>query len=253
MLAGGWFAWRHHRQDTTSATASPSASSDWQKRPPAAARKIAASPVQPRSVPEIGAPPSAEALAPVAAPANDGTPAANSSSTTAPDATALENYYNGLFHRLSFTPEQVALFRSLRDQAILDAVNALPPAERERLASNPATLRQMVFTSDTGLDARILQQFGDVVYTQYKQDQQTFPQRVTVDQFDQMLHSAGSGLSDEQANQLVQILAHTETSSPKSDTTRISPDALNAAAAVLTPEQLQALQQFQAAQPPVQP
>ena len=188
--------------------------------------------------------PTADAPVAAVAPANDGSAAAAS------EAAALENYYNGLFHRLSFTPEQVALFRSLRDQAILDAVNALPPAERERLAGNPAALRQMMSTSDTGLDARILQQFGDVVYAQYKQDQQTFPQRVTVDQFDQMLRTAGSGLSDEQANQLVQILARTESPGTNGAATRISPDALTAAAAVLTPEQLQVLQQFQAAQPP---
>ena len=111
----------------------------------------------------------------------------------------------------------------------------------------------MMSTSDTTLDARVLQQFGDVVYTQYKQDQQTFPQRVTVDQFDQTLRAAGSGLSDEQANQLVLILAHTGIPGAKSDTSRISQDALNAAAAVLTPEQLLALQQFQAAQVPAQP
>lgn len=256
MLVGGWFAWNHHRQDP-SAAAAPSSNSDWQKRAPAVARKIVDRPSLARSAPETDAAPApvpaADALGPVAEPANDGVPANGSPSNPAPEAAVLENYYNGLFRRLNFTPEQVAQFRGLREQAILDAMNALSPAERERLSNNPAAVRQMMFTSDTGLDARILQQFGDVVYAQYRQDQQTFPQRVTVDQFDQTLRAAGSGLSDEQANQLVQILAHTEIPGAKTDFSRISADAMNAAAAVLTPEQLQALQQFQAAQQLAQP
>jgi hypothetical protein len=197
--------------------------------------------------------PAADTSAPAVAPTNDGTSPASLPSAAASEAAALENYYSGLFRRLNFTPEQAALFRSLREQAILEAVNALvPPGERERIANDPAAIWQMMkaITSDPGLDARILQQFGDVVYAQYKQEQQTFPQRVTVDQFDQTLRAAGSGLNDEQANQLVQILARTEIPGTTANPARVNPDALNAAAAVLTPEQLQALQQFQAAQPP---
>jgi Spy/CpxP family protein refolding chaperone len=258
MLVGGWLAWSHHQHDK----AGSGSDSDWQKRTPAAARKIVDRPNpvpvaadRPAALPVAA--PAAEPAGPAAAdgpaaPADDG-PGSSAPTVGAPDAATLENYYTGLFRRLNFTPEQVAQFRSLRDQAILDAVNALPPAERERLANSPAAIRQMMFTSDSTLDARVLQQFGDVVYTQYKQDQQTFPQRVTVDQFDQTLRAAGSGLSDEQANQLVLILAHTGVPGTKSDTSRISQDALNAAAAVLTPEQLLALQQFQTAQPPAQP
>jgi hypothetical protein len=82
---------------------------------------------------------------------------------------------------------------------------------------------------------------------------QTFPQRIIVDQFDQTLRSAGSELSDEQASQLVQILAHNEQTGAKPEISRFSPDALAAAAAVLSAEQFQALQQFQTAQPPPQP
>lgn len=238
MLLGGWFAWNHHRQ-SAAAGSSLASNSDWQKRAPAPARKIAEHPNPMRSAPETesgalpAAAPSVDAPGIPADPGADAALAGNS----APDAATLETYYNNLFRRLNFTPEQIAQFRALREQAILDALNALPLEDRERLANSPAAMRQMTFNSPA-LEDHILQQFGDVVYAQYKQDRLTFSQRVTVDRFDQTLRASGSGLSDDQANQLVQILTQTQTSN-------FSPEALNAAAAILTPEQLQALQHYQ--------
>ena len=252
MLLGGWFAWNHHRQSSSAASITLS-SSDWQKRTPAPARKIVDRPAPVASRPEA-VPLSPPAAAPPEI-ATDATGEAGIAAASLPGTALIELYYRGLFRRLHFTPEQVSVFQNLQDAAFNDALNALPPAERDRLMNNPAAMRQMMFASDMGVevDNRVLQQFGDVVSAQYKQDMQTFPQRIIVDQFDQTLRSAGSELSDEQASQLVQILAHNEQTGTKPETNRFSPDALAAAAAVLSAEQFQALQQFQAAQPPPQP
>lgn len=248
MLLGGWFAWNHHRQDSSAALAN-SSSSDWQKRPAAVTRKIVDHPAPISSLPDTVPLPPPAGASPEPATDAAGEAGVAAAALSVPDAASIESYYRGLFRRLHFTPEQVAAFQNLQEAAFSDLLNTLSPAERERLNNSPAAVRQLMFTSDTGIDARVLQQFGDVVFAQYKQDMQTFPQRLVVDEFDRTLRTAGSELSDEQANQLVQILVHTETPGARTEASGISPDALNAAATVLTPEQFQALQQFQATQP----
>lgn len=256
--AGAWLAWNHHRQGGEPGTPllTLNQGSEWQKRAPAPARKITVNTVQRPAIPESGAAAAGEAAAPAgAAAANEPgaapaeSPAAGASNapppSPTPDVAALEGYYAGLFRRLNLTADQVAQFKGFRDSAALDALNALPPGVREQLDSNPAAVRQMIAATEANLDAQVQAQFGDALYAQYKLDQQTFSQRVTVDQLEQSLRTGPSPLTDEQANQLVQILARTEAPGPKTLYSRITPDAVNQAATVLTQEQLLALQQLQ--------
>ena len=253
-VTGAWLAWNNARRNREAAAAAATLNlgSDWQKRAPAPPRKI-----PDRSLPAAAALPASRAakspgatpsLGPAPGPALEAPPAeaANLPPTPSPAPTAetvaLESYYAGLFRRLNFSPDQVAQFRSLREEASLDALDALTPAERDQLATDPAIVRQVIMATESGLDTQIQSQFGDAIFARYKQDQQTFSQRVTIDQLEQSLRSGSAPLTDAQANQLVQILARTEAPGPKVLYSRITVETINEAAPLLTPEQLQALQ-----------
>ncbi|HWA10916.1 MAG TPA: hypothetical protein VG838_15860 [Opitutaceae bacterium] len=260
-IAGGWLAWNHRKAGEAAAPAG-AAEAGWQKRAPAPARKIADTPVR-----TAAAEPAALAAVPADAPAPP--PAAAEAAATPPDAAPqppiaalpvppqiqaifasdgglFSNYYNGLFRRLNFTPDQAAQFRGLLDNAVLDAVNALPPGGRDQLANNPELVSQVLAATEANLGTQLQAQFGDAVYQAYRQDRQTLPERMVVDQLQQTLQSSPTPLTDDEAALLVQILARTTPSAMRLPTgSRITPDTVSQASTVLGPEQLQALQALQ--------
>jgi 23S rRNA maturation mini-RNase III len=259
-VAGGWLAWNSQQAKRPPLarllTASPG--DEWQKRAPAPPRKINDSPVPPRPAPsEARAGDGADragANEPAPDPAGgtgadaerpaDG-PGRDPAESTGAVMKALETYYNGLFHRLNLTSDQAAQLSSLHAAALANAVNALSPEDQDRLATNPAAFSQVIANVELGLDAQVLAQFGDAIYAQYKVEQQTFTQRTTVDRLEKNLSASPTPLTEDQANQLVQILARTEEPGVKSIYSRISAQTLTFAASVLSEPQLQELQQIQ--------
>jgi hypothetical protein len=189
---------------------------------------------------------------PVAAVGNPGQP------TSQQVEALVDARYAALFKQLNLTPgqtEQLRLLLAARIQAMSGAGAALTPQDPSQRV-DMATLRQAVANAEAGVNAQIESQFGDAVYAQFQQYQQTFPQRNTVNQLSQMLSGSDAALTDDQANQLVQILVQTEVPQGRGGPgrvidgginmhSRISAQTINAATTLLSPPQLQALQQLQ--------
>ena len=170
----------------------------------------------------------------------------------------VDQRYTALINKLNLTPEQAEQFKNLialKMQSASDAANALVPTDPAQ-RPNLNLIRQTVANIENGAVAQIQAQFGDTAAAQYKQYQQTFPQRNTVDQLSASLAASGSPLSEAQATQLVDILAQTAPPMPRGGIgtivgagmnyhSRITSQALSAATGVLSADQLTALQQLQ--------
>jgi hypothetical protein len=170
----------------------------------------------------------------------------------------VDHRYAALINKLNLTPEQAEQFKNLialKMRAASDAANALVPTDP---AQRPDLnlIRQTVANIENGAVAQIQAQFGDTAAAQYKQYQQTFPQRNTVDQLSASLAASRSPLSEAQATQLADILAQTAPPMPRGGIgtilgggmnyhSRITPQALSAATGVLSADQLAAFQRLQ--------
>jgi hypothetical protein len=261
-LTGGWLAWHRHQanNELLAGLLITNKDSGWQKRAPAPARKISDSPVPLQASPAQAGPAPGEGMnqaeAKNAAAENAGGegaeraadgPGKDPAETPVAMMKALEGYYAGLFRRLNLTPDQAAQFNSLHSAALANAMGALSPEEQNQLGTNPSAFAQLLANVEAGLDPQMLAQFGDAVYAQYKVEQQTFTQRTTIERLEQSLSASPTPLTDDQASQMVQILARTEEQGPGPKTiySRISAQTLALATGLLSEPQLQALQQLQ--------
>jgi hypothetical protein len=170
----------------------------------------------------------------------------------------VDQRYAALISKLNLTPEQAEQFKNLialKMQSASDAATALVPTDPATRPNLPL-IRQTVANIETNAVAQIQAQFGDAAATQYKQYQQTFPQRNTIDQLAASLKTGQTPLTDDQAAQMLDILTQTAPPMPRGGVgtilsggmnyhSRITPQALTAAAGVLSSEQLAALQQIQ--------
>jgi hypothetical protein len=180
--------------------------------------------------------------------------------------------YGPLFKSLNLTPDQLAQFQSLladKQQALMDTLQAA----REQ-GINPRTdpdgFKTLVNQSISQVDTSIQQALGDADYQQYQQYQQTLPERNTVNSLQQQLSYTPTPLTDDEANQMVQLLAQNQPQRAGSGTSgtatggdggpslmnlingggtaKITPEAVTAASGVLSAPQLSALQQVQSEQ-----
>ena len=184
----------------------------------------------------------------------------------------LSQTYGPLFKSLNLTPDQLAQFQSLladKQQALMDTLQAA----REQ-GINPRTdpdgYKTLVNQAVSQVDASIQQALGDAGFQQYQQYQQTLPERNTVNTLQQQLSYTQTPLTDDEANQMVQLLAQNQPQRAGNGTAgaanggdpgpnllslvngggnaRITPEALTAAQGVLSQPQVAALQQVQAEQ-----
>ncbi len=180
--------------------------------------------------------------------------------------------YGALFKSLNLSPDQLAQFQSLladKQQALMDTLQAA----REQ-GINPRTdpdgFKTLVNQSISQVDASIQQALGDANYQQYQQYQQTLPERNTVNSLQQQLSYTQTPLTDDEANQMVQLLAQNQPQRAGSGTAgtttggdggpslmnlvngggtaKITPEAVTAASGVLSAPQLSVLQQVQSEQ-----
>jgi hypothetical protein len=180
----------------------------------------------------------------------------------------LDAHYAALFKSLNLTPQQLDQFKNLlvqKQQALMDAV----AAAREQGISprtDPEAFGQAVADAQAAVDAQIQSALGDAGYAQYQQYTQTLPDRNTVTQLQQALSYTATPLSDDQANQMIQLLANTAAQRSGNGTAgtpgggmgaifgggnqsaQISDDTITQSSGVLSGPQQQALQQLQVQQ-----
>ena len=176
---------------------------------------------------------------------------------------ALTNGSDGV----SLTPQQLDEFKNLlvqKQQAMMDAVQA---ARDQGLTprTDPQGFSQAIQTAQSTVDQQIQSTLGDAAYAAYQQYEQTLPQRNTVSQVQQALSYTQAPLTDDQASQLVQLLAQDQSQQAGSGATNaaggglrslfganfpapVTAQAMTDAQGILSQPQLQALQQVQQTQ-----
>lgn len=181
----------------------------------------------------------------------------------------LDQTYGDLFKKLNLPPGAAAKFRSLlldKQVALFDALGAI---QEQGLTGTDAgtAVHQLLRQTQKQINGSIRDLLGAADYRQYRLYQRTVPQRSEVAQLQIQLQQSGAQLQTYQSNQLVGILSQDATSQLRAaratgnavtrvsvpgdtltgiiSTVPISNHAVAAASGVLTPVQLQALQQLQ--------
>jgi hypothetical protein len=176
----------------------------------------------------------------------------------------LDAHYGALFKSLNLTPQQLEQFKNLlvqKQQALMDAITA---AREQGInpRTDPVAFNQAISDAQSSVDAQIQSALGDAGFAQYQQYVQTLPDRNTVNQLQQSLSYTETPLTDDQASQLVQLLANTSQRSGNgtagtgpggiggifgggTQTARVSDEAITQASGILSAPQIQALQQLQ--------
>jgi hypothetical protein len=183
----------------------------------------------------------------------------NSPLLAAQALTVVGAHYDALLKQLGLGPDQADQLKNLialRMQTVAGAVTPLLPSDGSDPAAAMPAIRQAAVNAQMAVDAQIQAQFGAAVATQYEQYQQTFPQRNTIDQLAMVLGNGPAPLSEAQYSQMVQLLAQTQLPDDGGGPqriifgsvnyhSRISDQTIAAASSVLSPAQVQVLQQIQ--------
>ena len=181
----------------------------------------------------------------------------------------INQIYAPLFKSLNLSPDQLAQFQSLlteKQQSLMDVMQA---AREQGInpRADPDGFKTLVTQAQAQVDASIQQALGDAGFQQYQQFQQTLPERNVVNSLQQQLSYTQTPLTDDQANQMIQLLAQnqpqragngtagtTNGGNPGPNvmsllngggTAKVTSDAVNAASGVLSGPQVSALQQIQ--------
>jgi hypothetical protein len=181
----------------------------------------------------------------------------------------ISQTYGPLFKALNLSPEQLAQFQSLlaeKQQSLMDVMQA---AREQGInpRTDPAGFGTLVNQAVSQVDASIQQALGDAGFQQYQQYQQTLPERNTVNALEQSLSYTQTPLTDDEANQMIQMLAQNQPQRAGNGTSgattggdggpsafslingggtaKVTDDALNAATGILSAPQISALQQIQ--------
>lgn len=180
----------------------------------------------------------------------------------------LDSSYALLFKNLNLTPEQLDKFKNLLVEKQMAMMDVMAAARTEGInpRTDPDGFRKMIAAAQADIDTSIKATLGDTGFNQYQQYQQTFPQRNTVNQLQQSLSYTNTPLSDVQANQLVQVLAQSSSTTKTGNTNRnftnfmgpggmamggsgggapVTTEDITQAQGLLSAPQVQALQQLQ--------
>jgi hypothetical protein len=178
---------------------------------------------------------------------------------------ALDNRYAALFKALNLPAAQLDQLKDLLVQKQQAQQDARQAAMQQGLnpRTDPQAYQEAITAAQGPVDDQIKAALGDSGFAQYQQYQQTLPERGTVSQIQQTLSYSSTPLTDDQANQLVQILAQTAPATTNTGggrggfggggpfggglgaTTPITNQTITAAQTILSGSQLQALQQIQ--------
>jgi len=172
-----------------------------------------------------------------------------------------------LFKTLGLDPDQLAQFKQFLAERQLAAADAAVAARDQGMAPGPNSgWGQAIFEAAASVDAQIKTTLGDEVYGQFQHYVQTLPERAVVEQLQTALSYTAAPLTDDQVNQLIQILQQAASASPLNNGNEIIISMANGLAAldsppytvsdqaavmaksILSPEQMRALQQIQSQQ-----
>jgi len=180
----------------------------------------------------------------------------------------INSTYGALFKSLNLTPEQTAQFQNLLAEKQMSMLDVLSAAGAEGITGR-AQIGSLIQQAGSAIDSQIQALLGPDGYSQYTNYQQTMPQRNQVNQLQTLLVTSGATpLQDYQTQQLTQILAENSAATSSGQRTggggffgaigalgglfptpvtgpTITTNAVAQAASVLTPAQLQVLQQMQ--------
>ena len=177
--------------------------------------------------------------------------------------------YGALFKSLNLSPDQLAQFQQLladKQQAMMDVLQAA----REQ-GINPRTdpdgFKTLVSQAGSQVDQNIQQALGDAAFQQYQQYQETLPERNVVNSLQQQLSYTQTPLTDDEASQMVALLAQNQPARAGNGTAgtgtagdpgpsamslingggtaKVTSDAITQAQGVLSAPQVSALQQIQ--------
>jgi len=168
----------------------------------------------------------------------------------------LDNRYAALFKNLKLSPEQLAKFKDLLVEKQDSMRDVLQAARAQGLdpRNDRAAFQQLVSQTNAEIDANIASTLGADGYQQYQQYEQTLPERNLVSQLGQRLSYSSTPLSQDQQDQLIQLLSQsappTNTDNlarggPNGPRYNVTDQAIASASTVLTPDQVAALQQLQ--------
>lgn len=220
----GLLAWRQHRElvGLRAAAVSPSERADWQKRVWAAEKQRAESEAKVAATERVDAPPPANAPAPVGAPPPEGRGFQQNFGAMMenPDVqrllglqqkAALDGRYAELFKSLHLSPAQLEQFKNLlveKSTAMMDVLTAAR-AQGVNPRSDRATFQKLLDDAQNDIDASIRTTLGEAGYASYRDYESTLPQRAVLDQLQQRLSYSATPLTEQQSQQLLQILATT--------------------------------------------
>jgi hypothetical protein len=181
----------------------------------------------------------------------------------------ITQQFAALFKTLNLSPDQLAQFQSLlaeKQQAMMDTLQAardqgINPRE------DPEGFKALVSQAQAQSDQAIQQALGDAGFQQYQQYQQTMPERNTVNSLQQSLSYTQTPLTDDEANQMISLLAQAQPERAGTGTAgagaggggpggvmammngggnaKVTDDAVTQAASVLSAPQVAALQTIQ--------
>jgi hypothetical protein len=181
----------------------------------------------------------------------------------------INQTYGALFKSLNLSPDQLAQFQGLladKQQALMDVMQA---AREQGInpQADPEGFKTLVGQAVSQADSAIQQALGDAAYAQYQAYQQQLPERNVVNNLQQQLGYSQTPLTDDQANQLIALLAQNQPQRTGNGTSgtgnggdtgpgpmalingggnaRVTDAALSQAAGVLSAPQVSALQQIQ--------
>ncbi|MCF3648787.1 hypothetical protein [Synoicihabitans lomoniglobus] len=171
---------------------------------------------------------------------------------------ALDRRYAELFSKLNLPPAQLNQLKDLlaeKQNAPRDVIQA---ARAEGLGrENRDEIRELIEITQAEIDADIRDAIGTQAFETLTNFEQTQPQRATVSQLESRLSYSGDPLNSAQAEAMVGILANTASSGATAsfgpgrggnNSTPITDAAIAQAQAVLSSDQLQALQTLQSEQ-----
>ena len=185
---------------------------------------------------------------------------------TAQQRAGLDARYATLFKQLNLPPAQLEAFKNLllekqnapRDVMMAARETGMNPRE------NRDDLRKLVQEANAETDAAIAAAIGTDKFSQYQNFESTGPQRALVDQLNRTMSYSATALTDAQSQALVQILAQNSAAGKGDPRDRlissyggpwgagasqtITDNVIAQARTILSPEQVQILEQQQAAQ-----
>ena len=179
----------------------------------------------------------------------------------------LDSRYATLFKNLNLPPDQLKKFQDLlleKQNTMQDVISAMRSQGLTPSRENGDQIRTLVQNANAEIDSQIQSALGDAAFAQYKDYESTQPQRATVDRVQQRLSYSSQPLTDQQATQLVSLLAQNAPAATGNGgggggggglrqvfnggggaTAPITDQAVQQASTILSPVQLTALQDMQ--------